>query len=57
VLTGFSEIARGREGEAAARRYKSEADRLARNLETAWLGDRYALASMILAACSTLKAR
>ncbi|WOJ89560.1 hypothetical protein RZS28_17525 [Methylocapsa polymorpha] len=44
VLTGFSQIARGREGEAAARRYRSEADRLARNLETAWLGDRYALA-------------
>jgi cyclic beta-1,2-glucan synthetase len=44
VLLGFSDLVREREGDAAAARYESAADRLEVQLEQAWLGDRYAAA-------------
>jgi cyclic beta-1,2-glucan synthetase len=44
VLRDFSEIAHAREGEAAALAYRAAAERLAGSLESAWLGERYALA-------------
>jgi cyclic beta-1,2-glucan synthetase len=43
ILTGFAEIAAKRAGEAAAKRFREEAAKLAKSLDNAWLGDHYAL--------------